>query len=308
MSGTCHICLGPTVEDTDHPDCLEYLFDLDRRPQIDLDQARLHTVALAMVGATSISGVQRKLSMTLDRTTLQVAVSGGRYILKPASDVYPALPENEHATMRLAQIAGIAVPPAGLIPLVDRSQAFIVRRFDRMADGRKLPCEDFLQLTWTSPKDRYEVGSAEQCARVVREFSANPGADLEALYRRLAFCWWTGNGDMHLKNFSLLGDGFGAYRLSPAYDLLSTAILDALPTGARLARPIGGRNANLTPKTWRTFAGTCGLAPDRARGILEDLVGLLDTATALVQTSFLPPGAAARYCQILEARSRTFLP
>lgn len=50
-----------------------------------------------MVGHTSISGIQRKISVGLsrDRSTLQVAIEGGRYVLKPQAQTYPHLPEND---------------------------------------------------------------------------------------------------------------------------------------------------------------------------------------------------------------------
>ena len=44
--------------------------------------------------------------------------------------------------------------------------------------------------------------------------------ELLKLYRLLLFDWWSGNGDMHLKNFSLLTGKDGRHRLSPAYDLV----------------------------------------------------------------------------------------
>ena len=44
----------------------------------------------------------------------------------------------------------------------------------------------------------------------------------------MAFCWWTGNGDMHLKNFSLLTGPDGTVRLSPAYDLFCTRLVTSL--------------------------------------------------------------------------------
>ena len=47
-------------------------------------------------------------------------------------------------------------------------------------------------------------GSAELCVRLVRKHASEPLVEVSKLYRRLLFVWWTGNGDMHLKNFSLL--------------------------------------------------------------------------------------------------------
>ena len=98
-----------------------------------------------MVGRQSLSGVQRKISVSVstDKQTLQVALGRSQYILKPQAGTYPELPQNELLTMRIAELAGVQVPACGLIGLADNSIAFLVRRFDRLADGTKQRQEDF---------------------------------------------------------------------------------------------------------------------------------------------------------------------
>ena len=158
----CLICLGemgrrPALG-AYHRDCLQRLFGAATIPEIDVEIAKLHTVGLAMVGRTSLSGVQRKVSLGLsaDRKTLQVALGAQRYILKPQTETYPSLPENEHVTMRLAELAGLEIPPCGLFRLKDDSTAYLVLRFDRTPEGRKLRQEDFCQLAQKSPKEKYD--------------------------------------------------------------------------------------------------------------------------------------------------------
>src|SRR5262245_37787171 len=128
MTGPCRICLnGVRGEENYRPRCLRALFGSAKAPRLEIELARLHTAALAMVGHTSLSGTQKKISvnLTADRETLQVAAQGGRYILKPQTEVYPALPENEHVTCRLAQLVEIEVAPFGMVTLKDRSLAYI---------------------------------------------------------------------------------------------------------------------------------------------------------------------------------------
>jgi serine/threonine-protein kinase HipA len=270
----CPICLGPGAP---HAECIRALYDADRPPAVDVELARLHTVALAMVGRISVSGVQRKLSVGLsaDRSTLRISTDGRQFILKPQSETFPYLPQNEHVTMRMAALAGVEVPPCGLIELADGSVAYIVRRFDR-PDPRperphKLRMEDFCQLAEKPPKDKY-AGSAELCARLVRRYADEPGVELVRLLRLLAFNWWVGNGDAHLKNFALLAGLDGRHRLSPAYDLLCTRLVipDGVvwqPTLAFRRRPPGVCCAespmpsnrhwpSLTGRTYRTRCGT----------------------------------------------------
>lgn len=67
-------------------------------------------------------------------------------------------------------------------------------------------------------------GSYEQIAKAIKKYSAVPQLDLVNFWELVVFSWITGNADMHLKNFSLYNTGLG-YCLTPAYDLLSTAIV-----------------------------------------------------------------------------------
>lgn len=304
MTPRCLVCLGDVRGGGEHhARCARALFGSGRVPAIDLELARLHTVAQAMVGHTSLSGIQRKVSvgLTADRATLRVATSGGHFILKPQAQVFPSLPENEHVTMRIAGVAGLAVPPNGLVRLKDGSLAYLVRRFDRTAEGRKLLQEDFCQLAGLAPKQKYE-GSAELCARLVRRHASEPLVAALALFRQAAFAWWTGNGDMHLKNLSLLRGTDGLYRLSPAYDLLCT---DLVVEDDQLALPVAGNRRAVTPRQWVAFAAACGLTPKATARALGQLHGALEPALELVSRSFLPPEMKARYARLLQARART---
>ena len=96
----------------------------------------------------SISGVQPKLSVIHDTRKHQVFVaeSGGLYILKPQTERFESIPENENLCMNIASTFGIEVPPHGLLPLLDGSLVYLVKRFDRLEDGSKLQQEDFQQL------------------------------------------------------------------------------------------------------------------------------------------------------------------
>jgi serine/threonine-protein kinase HipA len=304
VSARCLVCLADVRGDGEyHSRCAKALFGSPRAPTVDVELARLHTVAQAMVGHSSLSGVQRKISVggAADRATLHVAAEHGHFILKPQAQVFPSLPENEHVTMRIAAAAGLAVPPNGLVRLHDASLAYLTRRFDRTAEGTKLLQEDFCQLGELAPKQKYE-GSAELCARLVRRYASEPLVAALALFRQTVFAWWTGNGDMHLKNLSLLRGTDGLHQLSPAYDLLCTALVveDDL-----LALPVSGNRRNITPRQWLAYAAYCGLTPKATARVLNELHGALEPALGLVDQSFLSPELKARYARLLELRART---
>lgn len=302
MSVSCRICLGEVAaDDAYHSRCLRGLFGVPRAPRFDVALGKLHTAALAMVGRTSLSGIQRKISVSLstDRQTLQVAEGGGRFILKPQTELYPRLPEIEHLTTRLAQLVEIEVPAFGLVSLQDGSLAYISRRFDRRGDGTKVRQEDFCQLAERSPKDKYD-GSAELCVRLLRTFASESVIEILKFYRQLVFHWWSGNGDMHLKNFSLLIDDEGRCRLTPAYDLVCTRLV--IPEDP-LALSILGKKDNLNRDLWLRFADYCELPERTATQVLARQAGAEEPGAALIEASYLDPEMKRRYVDLIRARS-----
>jgi serine/threonine-protein kinase HipA len=298
----CLACLRP-APDTGayHRRCLQTLFGRPALPRLEVDMQHLHTVGLELAGRVAISGVQRKLALRLseDRTSLEVAPTGSRFILKPPPQTFPAVPENELVTMRLAELAGIEIPPCALVPLADGALAFLVRRFDRSDAGRKFRMEDFCQLSEKPSKDRY-AGSAEQCARVVARFASEPLIEQVQLFRRFLFSWWVANGDLHLKNLSLLTGEDGRHRLSPAYDLLNTEVILGDDT---LALTLGAKRRNLTPRVWREFGAYCRLPEKVVRRELAGIAKWLPDALELLQRAPLEAELRARYAQGLTERA-----
>lgn len=301
MSGTCWICLNACEgAPRYHTQCLQRLFGTKTAPVLDLEMSKLHTAALAMIGRVSISGVQRKLSVSLssDRMRLQIAMDGGRYILKPRADTFPFLPENELLTMRIAESAGVEIPPCGIVELRDGSKAYIVWRFDRPDDGGKLRQEDFCQLAELPPKDKYR-GSAEFLVRLVQRYASEPLVEIRKLYRLLIVVWVTGNGDMHLKNFSLLTGRDGLHRLSPTYDLLCSRLV--IPDD-HLALSINGKNNRLRAGDWKRLADYCGLPERAADRVRSEVSGALDGVNDLIGRSLLPEEMKAEYEELIEKR------
>ncbi|MEZ6069468.1 MAG: HipA domain-containing protein [Pirellulales bacterium] len=298
----CRICLELIEgQDAYHKKCLKTLFDTGRLPRLDIDTGKLHTAALAMVGHTSLSGIQKKISLGLDakKTALTVVAEGGAYILKPQTGTYPAIPENEHVTTRLAELVGIETAPSGLVELSDGTLAFIVRRFDRLADGRKVHQEDFCQLAEEPPKHKYQ-GSAELCIKLVKRFASEPLIELLKLYRLLVFTWWSGNGDMHLKNFSLLIDEEGIVRLTPAYDLVSThLVIENDP----LALTVGGKDQKLARGDWLRLADYAGLPRKPAERVLAEQAVATDAAIDLLGRSYLSEEHRSAYVELIQERS-----
>jgi len=298
---TCLICLRPAGSSPYHARCLRGLFGTASAPDLDLDLARLHTVALAMVGRTTLSGIQRKISIDLavERGALRLVLGPGHFILKPQAQTFPEIPQNELVTMRMAEQVGIDVPPCGLVRLRDGTLAYIVRRFDRTRDNRKLRQEDFCQLAEQPPKDKYQ-GSAELCVRLLRRYASEPVVDALRLFRLIVFSWWTGNGDTHLKNVSLLTGDDGLHRLSPAYDLVCTNLV--IP-GDPLALPVGGKRDGLTRQDWLSFARYSQIPERAAQRVLAMISGSLDASVAMIEASPLTDPFKKVYRELLRDRT-----
>lgn len=287
-----------------HAGCLLELFTTDTAPHIDVDRSGLPLEQWKMAGGVSISGMQPKLSMRLSsaRAQLETVETGGEFILKPQSPKFAALPENEHLTMRLSQLAGIEIPPCGLVRLRDGSLAYIVRRYDRqLGSHSKLRQEDFCQLAGL-PSDRKEEGSGELCVRLLRQYvRTDLEVELEKLYQRLAFAYLVGNGDLHLKNLSLVIGRDARPRLSPAYDQVCTRLV--IPRD-QLTLPICGKNDKLTRDTFLRFAEYAKLAPIRAETILTSLCKMVPTALDMISDSYLPVEMKEHYSLLISQRAK----
>jgi serine/threonine-protein kinase HipA len=296
----CLDSLGSDAAAETHAKCARALFGTSSVPPIELDPDRLYLFGQEMAGRITLSGVQSKVALGWHQRTLRVRAEDSAFILKPQSNAFPQLPENEHVCLLLAKILRLDVARAGLVRLRNGSLALVARRFDRRDDGSRVPMEDFCQLVEKLPRDKYD-GSAELCARIVRRYSSEPGVDLLRVFRQVLFSWWIGNGDLHLKNLALLTATPGMPKLSPAYDLLSTGTV--IP-GDALALPVGGKRSRLDRTDWIAFAEYCGLGARLADREIDGLLAGEAAALELVETSFLDGELRARLGEILEARSR----
>lgn len=185
----------------------------------------------------SLAGVQLKFSAIEKASgglTIPARGMGGDWILKLPSFHHDAVPENEYSMMVLAKEVGIEVPDVKLVPMrrveglpaevldarVADEDAFAVRRFDRTADG-KVHAEDFAQVTGLWPNNKYDQYSYATIALLLASFASD--RDVDQFSRRLMYAALVGNGDLHMKNWSLIYRDGKNPEMSPAYDLLCTA-------------------------------------------------------------------------------------
>lgn len=183
----------------------------------------------------SLAGVQMKFSMK-ERDGRYNFSEGelGDWIIKTPSTQHEHVPLNEYTAMALASMVGIDIPEIRLIELdklshlpqirlPDEPYAFAIKRFDR--DGEKrIHMEDFAQVLVKYPHEKYSAANYEQVAKVIYGYSADGLADAQQFARRLLVNILLGNGDAHLKNWSLLYQNKVSPRLSPAYDIVTTNV------------------------------------------------------------------------------------
>lgn len=194
----------------------------------------------------SLGGMQMKFSMLRqgERFTLAGGKKLGNYIVKPPSNDFEALPMVEAATMETARAAGMDVPevqllaPAkveGLPNMTGFRQGepfYAIRRFDR-PDGGRIHVEDFAQVFNLRTHQKYGRVNYDMIGRTLLIYAGGL-PDLKEMARRLVLNVLMGNGDAHIKNWSLIYDNPLRPRLAPAYDLVSTVAYTTHDTSVAL--------------------------------------------------------------------------
>jgi serine/threonine-protein kinase HipA len=171
---------------------------------------------------SGISGMQPKVLVREIKLPEKITHQGATHIVKSFDPrEYPELAANEFICTQGATAAGIVTPR---IQLSDNRQFLVVDRFDLASDGSYLGIEDFCVLDGRRSHGRYD-GSYEGIAKRMTSFvSPRVLAQARDQYARIvAYGCTIGNGDAHLKNFSLLyRHAEDQVELAPAYDIVST--------------------------------------------------------------------------------------
>lgn len=275
------------------------------------DKSKAMAYRNAVVDRMSISGVQTKMSLRLNRGELELTDTDGEYILKPVPETQfehnEDIPANEHLTMLIAnRVFGIDAAVCGCIRFESGELAYITKRFDRRVGG-KVQQEDFCQLSGRTPdtsgKDFKYEGSYEELGEILRRLCSAYIIEIEKLYKLVVFNYVFSNGDAHLKNFSLLQTLDKDYLLSPAYDLICTKL--HIPDEARLALELFKNeefetqsytiNGFHTSECFLALAEKYGMQKKRAQNILDLFPQKKADVLQLIDRSFLSDPAKELY-------------
>ncbi len=292
-------------------------------PVLGFDQPKFHSYRREHADRISISGVQDKLSVKLEKGQLIPTDSDGEYILKPIPsdmglDYVDQVPANEHLTMQIAsQLGGIKTAENGIVYFPDGAPAYIVKRFDRSpVGGERLPQEDFCQLSGRSRASHGESykydGSYEELGECLRRYCPSYTIEIEKLYRVILFNYVFCNGDAHLKNFSVSPTEMGDFALSPAYDLLHTKL--HVPTETRLALDLFAdpdfetasyqAHGFHTDECFSELADRYGMQPARAKRIRDQIALAGEKAQGMIEVSLLSRAAQGIYLEQVQDRMR----
>lgn len=265
----------------------------------------------------SISGVQEKFSVLLEKNKLRLINEGerGTYILKPipgAGKKSHQMPANEHLTMQIArQIYGIETAENALIFFRNGDPAYITKRFDTNEDGTKLAQDDFASLASRTPQTHGEhykySGNYLELFQLMKNHLATYKLEAPKLLKVIIFNYLFSNGDAHFKNFSILETPMGDYRLSPAYDLLNSRIhVD----DKDFALNDGLLPKNLAQGKIKIQFSKLAEEAEINKKIVSDIISLMmsksDSVEKMVEFSFLNETTKRNYWQSYKGRLKQF--
>ncbi len=261
----------------------------------------------------SISGVQEKFSVLLDKNKLRLVVGKeqGQYILKPipnAGKKKDQMPANEHLTMQIAnQVFSIETADNALVFFENGVPAYLTKRFDVKDDGSKLAQEDFASLAERTPQthgsDFKYLGNYLEVFELLKKHVPAYTVEAIKLFKLIVFNYLISNGDAHFKNFSLIETPLGDFKLSPAYDLLNSRIHIedkdfALEEGLLPPNKTKGKIKD----QFYALAKLTNIPSKQVAKILNELTTNQDKVITLIEASYLDVKTKRAYTQAYQTR------
>lgn len=252
--------------------------------------------------ATGLPGFQDKISSKM--LNAPAKKSGLEYIIKFNSAEAPHAVENEYFFLGLARAVGLTTAEFELLIDETGERALQLHRLDRLPalpQTRRLAMEDACQVLGLYPSQKYDVDFETAAAGLMELCSSRKVAALN-LIRQLSFNYLIGNGDAHAKNFSVLQEPSGEWRISPAYDLLCTAYYE----DNEMALSVDGKKSGWSRVSLTSFAETIGVPADLTNRILDELIRKLGDFTSQLDSGALPFRRDQNYdvTKLLRARAR----
>jgi len=291
--------------------CKKELFENKKLSYVlDFDKKEFLSTTVALSEHLSISGVQDKVSLGIEDNKLRPTTKDGLYILKPIplmeyGELITDVAVNEHFTMQLAsQVYKIETAKNGLIAFSDGELAYLTKRFDRV-EGKKIKQEDFCSLAerseLTHGKNYKYDYSYEEMGDLIKQYLPTYRVEMLKFFKLIVFNYLVGNGDAHLKNFSVTQRSSGEYGFTLAYDLLSSSL--HLPNESRTALELFRdfetksfeANGFYAYDDFMALAHVLGIQEKIAKKTLKEFLSKGSATQALLEGSFLSSEAKERY-------------
>jgi serine/threonine-protein kinase HipA len=182
----------------------------------------------------------------------------------------------------------------------DGTMTYFIRRFDRAGRNKKIPVEDFAQLSGKNRETKYD-SSMEQVMSLIEKFCTFPVIENLRLYNLTLFNYLIGNEDMHLKNFSVIRRDLKV-ELSPAYDLLNSTII--LNSREELALPLNGKKNKLRKNDFFVYLAKeqMALTQKSIEQTKSRIINALPKWIDLIQKCFLSDTMKTKYIGLLNER------
>jgi serine/threonine-protein kinase HipA len=165
----------------------------------------------------------------------------------------------------LAQACGLGVSTALAQRFANPHHTFLVRRFDRTANGCRLHFASAMTLAGRQDGDDASTGASYlEIARVLMNHGAQTDADLRELWSRIVFNMLVSNTDDHLRNHGFILVPGKGWRLSEAYDM------NPVPHAHGLKLNVSEADNALDLDLARSVAQYFRIKKDDADGIIAD--------------------------------------
>jgi serine/threonine-protein kinase HipA len=307
----CYEEMDASLSGDYHSKCIKAFYGTDIAPALEYRLDEIEKLAKESIELSiTVPGVQPKISLGLIKAVLENKHRGrltimnaldGTYILKPQNIKYKEMPENEHLSMKLAELFKINVVPSNLIRLQSGELCYLTKRIDREKNGTKIHMVDFLQIT--ELENKY-LGTMEMLGKKIGELSVNTLMDKLRFFELAVFNFIIRNNDMHLKNFSMILSDIG-WVLSPAYDLLNVKII--LPKdNDDTALLFGGKKKNFNKDYFDRFGFVLQLNERQVKSVYNKVEKWLPQALILIDKSFLEDSLKKQYKIVVEERVNIF--
>ncbi len=295
--------------------CETRLFDRSKVPcQLDFNWNDIQDRILGQPSGFSISGVQPKGFIGRNKNNLSAPNRDveSMFIIKPFLDsrrsLYTDSPANEHLTMTMAaRLFNIPTAKCGFVRFANGEPAYLTKRFDRDKEGNRLRQEDFVSVLSVTP-DANDHGLYKYNSFTYEDVGMrlNP-TDQIRFIRILVFNFLSGNGDVHLKNLSLLESAEGDMLLSPSYDLMNTKLhindakiaMNLFKEMERTKQNLLNASYNYTISDFLELGRRIGV-PDRILQLIaKEFRGVKNEMLLFVEKSFLSEEGKKRYKEVL---------